>query len=327
MCKCPNYIVCDGRTTNILPVKSKKGYKEKYIFLGHRTYDYMLTIKNPWIQVPCGQCLECRIQSARTWADRCVLEAKDSHYNFFVTLTYDDDSYPVNGSLSKRDYQLFIKRLRKRFPDIKIRYLLCGEYGDQTLRPHYHMILFNCPLDDLSTQFKVRENGRLVTRSKPNNNNLFYSKLIHECWQYKGMISVGYFSYDTAAYISQYVTKKVNPKNKVMYEKLGLVPEFLAMSNGIAKKFAEDKDDLLYSLDKIVIAEGGSAHLSSVPRYFDKKFIEKYGEDVFSTIRHHRISKKLQNQNNYLHSNRFYDKDCEARDYRLNKMQKLKTQI
>ena len=62
-------------------------------------------------------------------------------HNAYITLTYNDDHLPANGSLQPRDLQLFWKRLRKaRTPGI--RYYACGEYGDQTARPHYHAIIF-----------------------------------------------------------------------------------------------------------------------------------------------------------------------------------------
>lgn len=347
MCKCPNYIVWTGRM--VPRVKRSKfknpeqfgdesitriDYSDKlypeFKFVGHVKYDNMLG-SSSWVQVPCGQCLECRIQQTRVWADRCVLEAKQYQHNYFITLTYDDINYPSNGSLSKREAQLFIKRLRKRFPDTKIRYLISGEYGDMTARCHYHGILFNCPLDDLTTTFKVKENGRLVNRDKPYKarDGLFYSDTIASAWQYKGMISVAHFNYDTAAYVSQYVTKKSNPKNKEQYIKLGIEPEFMLMSThpGIGAQYFEDKDDLLYCNDHIIVASGGDSHRASVPRYFDKLFIKKYGDDVFQPIRNRRIQKKLVNQNVYYHSGRDYDKDCLDKDYHLTKLQKLKTSI
>lgn len=53
-------------------------------------------------------------------------------------------------TLSKRDVQLFMKRLRKyqeRFKDDSryntLRYYLTGEYGTKTKRAHYHVLLFN----------------------------------------------------------------------------------------------------------------------------------------------------------------------------------------
>ena len=65
----------------------------------------------------------------------------------FLTLTYDDDHLPPNGSLVKSDLQKFFKRLRKNSGK-KMAYFACGEYGEQTARCHYHVILFG--LDFLS---------------------------------------------------------------------------------------------------------------------------------------------------------------------------------
>lgn len=48
--------------------------------------------------------------------------------------------------LRKSDIQLFFKRLRKSisniFPDVKVRYYACGEYGPEHFRPHFHFLLF-----------------------------------------------------------------------------------------------------------------------------------------------------------------------------------------
>ena len=137
MCTSPNYMVWTGKYTN--------NDKPKFDFVGHHQYNQVLEQYKdmPFVQVPCGLCLECRIQHARQWADRCVLEAKNYKDNYFVTLTYDDDFLPNHNSLEPRDLQLFLKRLRKTFPHTKIRFLASGEYGDSSFRPHYHLILLN----------------------------------------------------------------------------------------------------------------------------------------------------------------------------------------
>lgn len=98
-------------------------------------------------KVPCGKCYQCRKVRAEEWAYRIVDESRYHKENSFVTLTYDEkhepkisvrygENYPVVkvGVLSKRDVQLFIKRVRKRY-DNKIKYYMVGEYGDISLRP------------------------------------------------------------------------------------------------------------------------------------------------------------------------------------------------
>lgn len=91
--------------------------------------------------VRCGQCMECRVRRQQEWALRILLECFYRPHNTFITLTYSDDYIPEGRTLSKRDCQLFIKRLRKNTKK-QFRYFLAGEYGPQTNRPHYHAILF-----------------------------------------------------------------------------------------------------------------------------------------------------------------------------------------
>lgn len=90
---------------------------------------------------PCGKCLNCRARSRQEWVFRLRMEYESSNFGLFVTLTYDDDHLPLDG-VSRRDCQLFIKRLRSHFNSQALRYFLVSEYGDHTFRPHYHALLF-----------------------------------------------------------------------------------------------------------------------------------------------------------------------------------------
>lgn len=107
--------------------------------------------------VPCGKCYPCLLRKRHEWFFRLSCEADCSRGpNRFVTLTYTDEELPVNRAgipvVSKRDCQLFLKRLRtsceRRFGCSDIRYFLISEYGPTTLRPHYHLALFNLPYVD-----------------------------------------------------------------------------------------------------------------------------------------------------------------------------------
>ncbi len=130
------------------------------------------------------------------------------HGNCFITLTYRDRSectpeqlelgqhVPADYSLNKTHFQKFMRRLRKHFPQ-KIRFFHCGEYGDETLRPHYHACLFNC---DFADQLIYKETEGIITYS---------SELLSKLWPY-GFATVGELNYDTAAYTAAYVLKKVN---------------------------------------------------------------------------------------------------------------------
>lgn len=76
-----------------------------------------------------------------------------------LLLPKTDPKHQLNGKLtycSKRDMQLFMKRLRKvlkRYTDEKVRYYIVAEYGPKTFRAHYHLLLF---YDDPRTQAAIR---------------------------------------------------------------------------------------------------------------------------------------------------------------------------
>lgn len=350
MCTCPNYMILTGETYVDKDMKTKP----KYRFIGHHQFNKFVKTDHRmlFIEVPCGTCLECRIQNARQWADRCVLEAQQYKYNYFVTLTYDDYFLPAKNSLEPRDLQLFLKRLRKKFKGTKIRFLASGEYGDSSFRPHYHLILFNCPIDDLTymferqevigehVEFKNDKDGNPVAVTIPhygpylkynlekNTHDMMFSKTIYELW-HKGNISVQTFNYDTAAYVSQYVTKKCNPNMKKVYQELGIVPEFLRVSNrpGLAASYFE-AHDYCHTDGKLVIPCSGEAHLSAVPRYFDKLFIKKYGDDIFDSIRVKRAKDRNVTLETYLHSpGADKDKQNSIRSYNTKKRQRLREAI
>ena len=135
-----------------------KNGKRKIVFSPQKGY-----IDLP-VKVACGQCIGCRLERSRQWAIRCVNEASLYRGNCFITLTYSDEYLPQNKSLDKRDFQLFMKRLRKEFSSERIRYFHCGEYGcsckvcglsaklcrrvgcgsfvEGLGRPHYHALFF-----------------------------------------------------------------------------------------------------------------------------------------------------------------------------------------
>ena len=94
------------------------------------------------VKVPCRKCIGCLIDQARDVSVRAYQESLLYDNNCFITLTYDNEHLPADRSVSKREFQLFMKRLRKYFSNIQIRFLACGEYGGKTNRPHYHALLF-----------------------------------------------------------------------------------------------------------------------------------------------------------------------------------------
>ena len=108
------------------------------------------------LELPCGQCIGCRLERSRQWAVRCLHEASLHENNSFITLTYDDASMPLGGSLCYRDFQLFMKQLRKVTG--KVTFYCGGEYGEQLSRPHYHACIFGFDFPD-KVYFKKSSDG------------------------------------------------------------------------------------------------------------------------------------------------------------------------
>ena len=103
--------------------------------------------------------MNCLSRKRQEWLFRLQQELKVSETCYFVTLTYDNEHLKYNSTndaiLCKDDVQKFMKRLRKQWKEHKLRYFLCGEYGKNTYRPHYHIILFNAPEDHSPNHFKL----------------------------------------------------------------------------------------------------------------------------------------------------------------------------
>lgn len=94
------------------------------------------------VDMPCGGCLGCRMDRARSWAIRCGLELQNHSKSCWVTLTYSDENLPAYRSIRRNHLSGYIKRLRARLSPEKVRFFGCGEYGERGGRPHYHAILF-----------------------------------------------------------------------------------------------------------------------------------------------------------------------------------------
>lgn len=169
------------------------------------------------LSVPCGQCIHCRLERSRQWAVRCVHEASLYDENCFVTVTYDDKHLPLAGSLHRPDFQLFLKRLRRRYASKRIRVFYCGEYGDRFGRPHFHAILFGFDFPD----------KKLLGKRK----GLPYwrSSVLESLWTF-GRSEVSSCTFESAAYVARYVTKKVTGKAADLHYG-DRRPEFAGMSS------------------------------------------------------------------------------------------------
>lgn len=185
------------------------------------------------------------MHEASLWQDNC-----------FITLTYDDEHLPPEESLVKRHYQLFMKRLRKAYPDDRIRFYMCGEYGEQFGRPHYHACLFNFDFPDKKL-WSVRDNTPL-----------YYSESLSKIWG-KGFCSVGSVTFNSAAYVARYIMKKITGAAAAeKYE--SKIPEYTTMSrrSGIGNKWFEAYQADVYP-DDFVVLRGNKMR---PPRYYDNLY-------------------------------------------------------
>lgn len=159
-------------------------------------------------ELPCRKCLECRMQSARQWTARCMLEARHHESNYFITFTYDDEHVPKTPdgllTLCYRDFQLFMKRLRKVI-DYPVRYRVCSEYGDTTRRPHYHALLFGLKLTDLHWLYSLK-NGRKVYHSWAGGTPHYTSPWLASLWK-NGNVDIAAVQVGSISYVNNYMLK------------------------------------------------------------------------------------------------------------------------
>lgn len=215
------------------------------------------------IEIPCGQCLGCRLRRARDWSLRIMHESTSYDANSFVTLTYGRDKLPPDGSLFYPDYQKFMKRLRKSVG--QVRFFMCGEYGPVNLRPHYHACLFGVDF----------RSDRVLAGKSESGENYFDSPTLSRLWGH-GMVSVQDLTRQSAAYCARYIVDKVTgDAAEAHYSSVdsdGVItrrqPEFCRCSlrPGIGKRWFDRFGSDVFPLDSVV-ADGQEY---GVPKYYDK---------------------------------------------------------
>lgn len=263
------------------PLQAVQSFKKKangkyQIFFGNND-----THLGTPIELPCGQCVGCRLERSRQWAVRCLHEASLHKQNCFITLTYNQENHPKSGSIDVREFQLFMKSFRnmvyknyleelKVNPDAihnKLRYFHCGEYGDQFGRPYYHACIFNYDFPDKvlidDTEGKCR----------------YTSKILDNLWN-KGTTEIGEVTFASAAYVARYIMKKVNGEQAEDHynqidKKTGELqsyknPEYITMSRrpGIGKDWLEKYLTDVYPHDHVII----NGKETKPPKFYDSQY-------------------------------------------------------
>lgn len=206
--------------------------------------------------VPCGKCAFCLQNKRSQWMFRIYYEMqKQEHPGWFLTLTYEERFVrrTADGRLSLRfrDVQLFLKKLRKA--KFYAKYVCVGEYGSETARPHYHMLLWtDCPVERLESFWSSNSGSPL------------------------GRIHVGRITMASAMYTLKYI---IQPKQKQVD---GLEKTRAQFSKGLGLGYLtcavydyhtsdEDNPEFRGMVDGRMVA---------LPRYYRYKIFTKYQRSV-----------------------------------------------
>ena len=197
------------------------------------------------VPVNCGKCPYCKKRRVNSWVFRLLEEDKISLSSYFITLTYDGNNVPITPNkfmtLKKRDYQLFMKRLRK-LQKTKIKYYAVGEYGTDNWRPHYHAIIFNVEdIEHINTAWQ--KDGKSM-----------------------GRIDIGQVSSSSIAYTAKYIDKE---RRIPLHARDDRTPEFSLMSKGLGKDYLTPQIKKYHrnDLTRMYVTLPGN-HRTAMPKYY-----------------------------------------------------------
>lgn len=203
-------------------------------------------------KVPCGKCGFCLSNKRSAWMFRIHHEMRiQDKPGWFLTLTYNEKYVKRvrDGRLSLRfrDVQLYLKKLRKA--KYYCKYVCVGEYGGETKRPHYHMLLWtDCPAEKLET-----------------------------IW-YKGNVHFGTLTMQSAMYTLKYIIQPKQrdvdgiEKTRAQFSK-GLGLGYLTIGVYEYHTMDYDKPEMFSYIDGQKVA---------LPKYYKDKIFTKYQRRIYA---------------------------------------------
>lgn len=267
-------------------------------------------------RIPCHNCYACKLNYSKDWAIRCICECLESPgNNYWLTLTYDEEHLPIaefitykkyakkgreytwetientgevtwfEGNLVPEHINTFLNSLRKYYErkgHTGIKYFYCGEYGSENHRPHYHMILFNCPLNPLD--FYDNDIDQEYHAS-------WRSHEIDKYWN-KGFVRISEIEFANAAYTARYSMKKLidGSKTEEYYAEQGKIKEFIRMSRmpGIGTRYYEKHKEHIYENDEMYLRTvKGITEKAKPPAAWDRR-LEKENPELYDMIKESR---------------------------------------
>lgn len=253
---------------------------------------------------PCGMCKKCRLETAKGWSVRIMHESRMHEKNCFLSLTYNDENLPKDGSVRKSDVQWFIKRLRKHCDPLRIRFYACAEYGPKRFRPHYHVIIFGYDFDD-------KEIWKCVNKGQGGQYFIYISETLSKIWN-KGFSTSADLTMESALYTARYVRKKITGNSdhaKAIKEKRynGKSLEFALMSRmpGIGKPWFDEFGHDVFPKDFVTI----NGCKFKPPRYYDNLYARENPFDfaLIKEKREEKIQLAFPDEWESLNKNRFYE--------------------
>lgn len=239
--------------------------------------------------IPCGKCLECRLEYARTWAVRCIHEAKMHKENSFITLTYSNENLPRNGRLDYKHFQDFMKRLRdsiyrvcstkEEYESKRIGYFVTGEYGERTKRPHWHAILFNWRPSDLVEKY-----------TSDRGDKVYSSSTLTEHWG-NGIAEVGSVTFESAGYVARYAAKKLVHGQDEVHDFHPISKK--SSKKAIGKSWLERYWRDAFDNGQIVLPNGTTC---AIPRYYEKWLAKEKPEEFLRYIEKLKVARAAEYQ-------------------------------
>lgn len=207
-------------------------------------------------KLPCGKCIECRLEYAAQWALRCVHESKMHERNCFITLTYSDENLP-SPRLNYEDWQEFIREIRRLTP-LNLSVFVTGEYGEKTKRPHWHALIFGWSPKDAVYKY-----------SNDRGDKIYESKTLTEIWG-KGIAEFGSVTLQSANYCARYAAKKLTHGKDQDHDFHPISKK--SQKNAIGKRWLEKHWPDIFTYGTLFLSDGTTV---PIPRYYEKWLKEK----------------------------------------------------
>lgn len=211
------------------------------------------------LQIPCGHCKSCLKNKSLEYYQRNLLELAESKTSYFITLTYDQNHY-TNKSVDINELIEFTRKLKKEYHNnfglTNCKYFGVSEYGDKSLRKHFHILVYNIPLTKNDfTKLELKKlpkkfNSIEWTNNRYLNDNNFTNKKIKEIWG-KGNITIAPINTNRIKYVVNYLFKSLNNTTKATKKELkdkGLeMPSKIQSTNLGMETIQKNKDKFLFN--------------------------------------------------------------------------------